>query len=308
MPLSKKLNQASKIAIIGNGAIGNLLAFRCHQLDYDYGVVTRDNQKIELDVSDIDNKHYRFPLPVTSINSIAESDIIIVPIKAYQVADFIEQAHRYIKPWQTIVLLHNGMGTIEQVQQQLPHNNLLAATTTYGAFKPQVNQLAIKGHGETQLGWIQRNITIQTTKIENMLSALLPPSNWHADILFSLWLKLAINAAINPLSALHEVKNGELAQAKYQIQIAALCDEITLIMQHLGFELESDRLINAVKHVIQQTRDNYSSMNRDLQAKRKTEINFINGYIVEQAARFNLPCPVNLALCTEIRQQEVSTQ
>jgi 2-dehydropantoate 2-reductase len=122
-----------------------------------------------------------------------------------------------------------------------------------------------------------------------------------------LWLKLAINAAINPLSALHKVKNGELAQAKYQIQIAALCDEITLIMQHLGFELESDRLINAVKHVIQQTRDNYSSMNRDLQAKRKTEINFINGYILEQAARFNLPCPVNLALCTEIRQQEVST-
>lgn len=307
MPLSTKLNQPSKIAIIGNGAIGNLLAFRCHQLSYNYVVVTRDNQKIELDVSDIDNRQYRFHLPVGSLNSLAESDIIIIPIKAYQVADFIEQAHRYIKPWQTIVLLHNGMGTIERVRQQLPHNNLLAATTTYGAFKPQVDQLAIKGCGETQLGWIQCNVADHKVEIQNMLSALLPPSHWHNDILFPLWLKLAINAAINPLSALNKVKNGELAQAKYQIQITAICDEITLIMQHLGFELESDRLLNAVKHVILQTSDNYSSMNRDLQAKRKTEINFINGYIVEQAARFNLPCPVNLALCREIRQREVST-
>ena len=134
----------------------------------------------------------------------------------------------------------------------------------------------------------------------------MPPSNWHQDIRFSLWLKLAINAVINPLSALHNIQNGKLAERQYETQIIALCDEITQIMQHLEFVLEADRLLNTVKQVIQQTSENYSSMNRDISGRRKTEIEFINGYIVKQAMQLGLPCPCNLALFNEIRHRELA--
>ena len=141
-----------QVVIIGNGAIGNLLAFHCHLLKLDYAVVTRDEQEIELAVTDTKEKTLSFALPIIPFNLIGQFELIVIPIKAYQVAAFIEQAEVFIQPWQTLVLLHNGMGTIEHIQKRLPCINLIAATTTYGAFKPERNQLAIKGIGETQLG------------------------------------------------------------------------------------------------------------------------------------------------------------
>jgi 2-dehydropantoate 2-reductase len=291
------------VVIVGNGAIGNVVAYRCTQLGLCYGVITRAEKAIDLDFIDVNHETFRFPLPIIPLSLIGQSPLIILPVKAYQVSSFIEQVHELIEPWQTLVLLHNGMGTIEQIQKRLPQVNLVAATTTYGAFKPTTDQLALKGKGETHLGWIQHNNGNQS-EIEDLLSSLLPPSIWHKDIRFALWRKLAINAAINPLTALYDIQNGELVKDQYQQQINALCDETTNIMGHLGFILESDELLNAVNHVIRQTSKNYSSMNRDIKAKRTTEIAFINGYIVDQASRLGLSSPLNLRMLNEIQYLE----
>lgn len=302
--MSIQQHKNRQVAIIGNGAIGNLLAFRCRLLGLDYGVVSRNEQKIEIDVIDSNDEKVSFALPITPLKSIDQFKVILLAVKAYQVEPFITQAQALIQPWQTLVLLHNGMGTIELVQKKLPTINVVAATTTYGAFKPDTNQLAIKGKGETQLGWIQHP-TANTNEIEELLSALLPPSTWHQDIRLALWRKLAINAVINPLTALYNIKNGELAQPGYQRQISALCDEISHIMQQLGFDLKTDDLLTAITRVIQQTGANYSSMNRDINAQRITEIDYINGYILKQAAKLGLSCPNNLALLNEIKQREI---
>jgi 2-dehydropantoate 2-reductase len=241
--------------------------------------------------------------PNTSIiTGPSQFDLLILPVKAYQVLPVLEQLHPFIKPKHIIVLLHNGMGTIEQVRRLLPNNPLIAATTSYGAFKPDVNTLVETGVGQTHLGWLGNVDAKLKQSIEPILSALLPPSNWHQDVSLALWKKLAINAVINPLTAIHNVKNGELAHTKYQTEVSNICSEITKVMNALDYFVESTELVENVNRVITATANNYSSMHQDLKFKRQTEIAFINGYVTSKAAKLDIKVPSNQRLLEQIRQ------
>ena len=291
-----------KLAIVGKGAIGGLIGFKCHNLGYDYQHLIKTQQQPLLKVTDIAGDPYRL-IPNTSVVTKPDQfDLLILPVKAYQVMPLLEQLRAFIQPSHIIVLLHNGMGTIEQVKEKFPNNPLVAATTSYAAFKPDKNSLIETGLGQTHLGWLGNIDTALKESIEPILSALLPPSHWHQDIGLALWKKLAINAVINPLTAIHKVKNGMLADKKYHTSIANICGEVAEVMMALDYSTNSFDLIKNVQKVIKATANNYSSMHQDLKLKRHTEIDFINGYITSKAAKLNIKVPHNQQLVEQIKQ------
>jgi 2-dehydropantoate 2-reductase len=301
---TKTLPSFPKIAIVGKGAIGGLIGFKCHQLGYDYQYLIKSQNQPLFKVTDIAGVSHSFIPNSTVITKPNQFDLLILPIKAYQVMLVLEQLEPFIHPKHIIVLLHNGMGTIEQVKKKQPNNPLVAATTSYGALKFDANTLIETGLGQTHFGWVS-NVEVELKQmIEPILSALLPPSNWHQDINLALWKKLAINAVINPLTAIHNLKNGELAGLKYSTNISIICCEIANVMQALGYSIDSLELIKNVQQVIKATANNYSSMHQDLKFGRHTEIEFINGYVIDKAAELNIKVPHNHRLIEQIRQLE----
>jgi 2-dehydropantoate 2-reductase len=291
-----------QLAIVGKGAIGGLIGFKCHQLGYDYQHLIKPQQQALFKVTDIAGVSHSFKSNSSVITKPNPFDLLILPVKAYQVMSVLKQLKPFIQPHHIIVLVHNGMGTIEQVKQMLPNNPLIAATTSYGALKPDANTLLETGLGQTHLGWIGNVDKTSKQSIEPLLSALLPPSNWHQDISLALWKKLAINAVINPLTAIHNLKNGELAEVKYNTNITDICCEIANVMQALGYTVDSLTLIKNVQQVISATANNYSSMHQDLKFERRTEIEFISGYVTSKAAELNIKVPHNQRLLEQIRQ------
>ncbi|MFT5840124.1 MAG: 2-dehydropantoate 2-reductase [Flavobacteriales bacterium] len=298
----KTPNNFLKLAIVGKGAIGGLIGFKCHKLGYDYQHLIKTPQQSLFKVTDIAGDSYDL-IPNTSvITKPAQFDLLILPVKAYQVMPVLDQLQAFIQPRHIIVLLHNGMGTIEQVKEKLPNNPLVAATTTYSAFKPDKNTLIETGFGQTHLGWLGNIDTALKQSIEPILSALFPPSHWHQDIGLALWKKLAINAVINPLTAIHNVKNGRLADKKFHASISNICGEVAKVMMALDYSINSAELIDNVQKVIKATANNYSSMHQDLKLKRHTEIAFINGYITCKAAELNIEVPHNQQLVEQVKQ------
>lgn len=295
-----------KIAIVGMGAIGGLIGFKCHQLGYDYQYLIKTPQLRPLEITDITGTAHSFTPNTSAITKPAPFDLLILPVKAYQVLSVLGQLQSFIKPNHVIVLLHNGMGTIEQVENTLHNNPLIAATTSYAAFKPNANTLIETGLGQTHLGWVGTFDRAIKQSIELILSELLPPSHWHQNISFALWKKLAINAVINPLSSIHNVKNGELADIKYSTNIFNICCEIANVMSTLGYSITSLELVKNVQQVIAATANNYSSMHQDIQFKRQTEVAFINGYVTSVAAELNIEVPHNKRLFEKIRRLELS--
>jgi 2-dehydropantoate 2-reductase len=118
-------------------------------------------------------------------------------------------------------------------------------------------------------------------------------------------LKLAVNSAINPLTALHQCRNGELLQLPdIAAQVAQLCAELSRVAASAGQALAPATLAAAVFAVIRDTAANRSSMLQDLSQRRRSEIDFINGYIVQCARRAQLACPAHAALWQAVKARE----
>jgi 2-dehydropantoate 2-reductase len=118
-----------------------------------------------------------------------------------------------------------------------------------------------------------------------------------SDTASLLWGKLVINAAINPLTALLRVPNGELLErpaARELLAEAAL--EATSVALKQGISLPYPDPVLAVQEVARNTAANYSSMLQDVMRGTITEIEAINGAIVKMGEHFGVPTPVNRML------------
>jgi 2-dehydropantoate 2-reductase len=109
---------------------------------------------------------------------------------------------------------------------------------------------------------------------------------------------------INPLTAIHNLKNGELTNIQYNVDISNICFEISKVMRALDYPIDSTELVKNVQQVIAATANNYSSMHQDIKFKRRTEIEFINGYVTSKATDLNIKVPHNQRLLEQIRQLE----
>ena len=112
---------------------------------------------------------------------------------------------------------------------------------------------------------------------------------WSTDILARLWRKLALNCAINPLTVLHDCRNGGLSE--HPAEVAILCTELTELLQRCGQPAAADNLHEEVQRVIHATAANYSSMHQDVALGRRTEISYLLGYACAAAQRHGLQLP-----------------
>jgi 2-dehydropantoate 2-reductase len=271
--------------IVGQGAIGSLLAGICQQQQLDYAVLPRSGVCEPVRLTRLDGCQLEFnPVPVSPAQ-LQGDELILLPLKAFQIVPAVQQLKPYLTK-QTLVLLNNGMGVTEQVQKLLPDSPLIAGISKKAAYK-KGSQVLETAAGNTELGWILRPGSDSAQMTEKRLGRLLAPCIWHQDLQPALWQKLAINAVINPLTALHNIKNGELLKPEYQQQISRLCDETKTLMQRKNIS-GWQHIDTVVASVINSTANNYSSMHQDIAHNRATEIDYINGYLVQQGQQAGL--------------------
>ncbi|WP_077066453.1 ketopantoate reductase family protein [Catenovulum maritimum] len=289
--------------IVGNGAVASLLTAALFQHKLKYQVILKPEHKASFyQLACLNAKQLKVPLPRYDFKE--KIDFLILPIKAYQVENTLKQLKNQLEPNATLVLLHNGMGTEEIVNELLPNARVILATTTHGAYKPQLNQVNQTGLGETYFG----STTEQTAnqKLNELINAW-QPAYWSQDISQKLWLKLAINTAINPLTAIYQVKNGELLKADWRNQLIDIAYEINQAALAKSIHLTQNDILEQILTVADKTKDNFSSMNRDVFYKRKTEIDFINGYLLNIAAENQLQLPTIETLYNKVKALEVET-
>jgi 2-dehydropantoate 2-reductase len=206
---------------------------------------------------------------------------------------------------QVVLLLQNGMGVSERVRERWPALRIWNAVTTAGVWRAGEFELHCVAQGETGAG---RHDDAGDARCDDFVQALfasqlMQPS---ADIHAVLWRKLAVNACINALTAIHDCRNGELLEKpEAHARMARIAAEVERVAQADGVHLDTPVLAMA-EAVCRLTAQNFSSMNRDVVAGRPTEIDFINGHVVSVAQRHGLAADENLAILHHIR--ELSSQ
>lgn len=295
-------NSQLKVGIIGLGAIGCLISSQIPANTQVYALPSNSNLnhiKFQLEANK-QSKQYTF-----DVWRGQALDVIIICCKAIQCLSALDLWQSAISESSQIVLLQNGMGQHEQVASRFPNNTIYAASTTEGAYKKSstgnsVQHIIHAGHGITQWGYYGPESRVkEALKLD--LSSLQGQHKWHDNITDVLFSKLAINAVINALTVKYNCPNGDLIHNPVIAQeLESLCLETENFFAVVKWPLDF-KLIEKAQFIAEKTAQNISSMLQDIRAKRETEIDFINGYLLNRAKTINYPLPQHQQLFNDIK-------
>ncbi len=289
--------------ILGAGAIGCLFAARLGQAGVSCSLVLRDAgpSSREFVLEDERGRH-TLSLPATAAIDSSPIDHLLITTKAYDVEAALRSVRHRLQPGNAVLILVNGMGLLEIAAAIVPEAKLFAGTTTQGAHRTGARSIRHAGSGITRLG--AAGSSAKPDWLPDWQAAPLA-CEWETDIRSALWHKLAINCAINPLTALHRVRNGELASdAALAHEVGVLCREIAAVSEAAGYGGTAGRIEQDTLEVIRRTAANQSSMLQDIRAGRRTEIEFITGYLVRRADALGVSADRNRELLERIRRLE----
>lgn len=229
---------------------------------------------------------------------LASSDLLLVTLKAWQVSDAVRTLAASLHGACPILLLHNGMGTLEELRTV--RQPILLGVTTHAA-KHGGNIIIHIANGTTHIG-PGNAAGREFSRLAETLHHALPDVAWHDNILPASWNKLAVNCVINPLTAIYNCTNGELKQ--HRKEIVSICHEVALVMERDGHHTTPDDLLAYIEQVIASTAENISSMLQDIRLQRHTEIDYITGYLLQRARSHDMSAPLNSRIDELIKHKE----
>lgn len=221
----------------------------------------------------------------------------LVLVKAWQTERAAQQLAACLPAVGLALTLQNGWGNREALEQALGPDRVALGTTTLGATLLAPGVVRAGGQGPVTLGSHPR-----VQPLANLLRAAGFDVRLAGDVAGLAWGKLVINAAINPLTALLRVPNGQLLErpeARALMGLAA--SEAAAAGLAQGLHLPFDDPVAAAEDVARRTAVNHSSMYQDVQRGRPTEIDAICGAVVQAGERVGVATPVNRTLWLLVR-------
>ena len=224
-----------------------------------------------------------------------QADWVIVLVKAGDTAAAAVTAAR-LHPL-GVLSLQNGL-TVDLLRAHCDAPRVEQGITTEGAYRDEAG-VHPSGAGETL-------VPPGFEPVAAMLAAAGLRTRVEAAIGAARLAKLLVNVAINPLAALHRVRNGALLDAPLRAQLDALVREAWPVLRAEGLALDEGEALARVHTVAQATATNRASMLQDVLAGRRTEIDAITGALLAMAARQQRSLPLHEALFRQLRALEAS--
>ncbi|WP_313798773.1 2-dehydropantoate 2-reductase [Cytobacillus sp.] len=294
-----------KIGIIGGGSIGLLLA---HYLmkHYEVHVYVRSNKQMnklltEGLVFEKEKKMMNEAINVSLFSGWnAEEELTIIAVKQYQLPAVIEKIKSTnTKGKCTFLFLQNGMGHLRLLNELYGHT-IVVGTVEHGANKIKDNHIIHTGEGLINLALYQGEneselAELLATPIENFPFVL--QKNYNEMLL----QKLIVNAVINPLTAVLNINNGLLLEnPHYYYLFKEFFNEVSTILDLM----DKEKTFRHLENISRKTAENRSSMLKDMDEQRPTEVDAILGFVLNEARKKQLKAPFSESFYHLIKGKE----
>ncbi|MBU1276879.1 MAG: 2-dehydropantoate 2-reductase [Proteobacteria bacterium] len=300
-----------KIAIVGPGAMGLMLAARLKQAGAEVSLLDHRAQRAQI----IDRQgvflehpqgedHYAIPASAQP-EILAGVDLAIICTKAYHTQEVARALRAHLGPQARALTMQNGAENVETLVDALGPERVLGGITSEGATLLGPGQVRHAGRGLTHIGPAQGPVDDFTAQVLELLLAAGFQAEASEGVQNLIWTKLVINVGINPLTAILEVPNGRLLELAPAGEVmAAAVEEAVAVGRALGVRFLHEDMLASVQQVARRTGANISSMLQDVRAKRRTEVAYINGAVVRQGEQAGVPTPVNQTLTHLVQAKE----
>ena len=290
----------NKIIVLGAGAIGSIYGALLSKKND----VTLIGNKAHVDavnskglsISGDINETFHLKAD-TEIRGIPENTLIILTTKAYDSAKTIKRIKKLLKKDTVILVLQNGLGNEEVVKRVAGDKaKILRGVTAMAAEFFESGAIGFWS-GETI---IEQNEDAE--RIAEIFAKCMLKTRLFNDINIEVWNKLVVNCVVNPLSALFHVRNCELVSGSLKTVRHGIVRECVKVGKAEEITFPEDLEKKVDEKISSYT--NFSSMYQDVVKGKKTEIDFLNGKIVELGRKHNILTPVNETLVCLIKFME----
>ena len=284
--------------ILGVGSIGGLFAHRLRAGGAEVRLLSRDatesHRQLTL-ATKPDSVAHRFECE--SVDNTAAIEHLLITTKSWGAHDAIKRIQHRLTERTVVVAMMNGMQHVDDLKPLIPETQLFLASTTAGCHRSGDTWVPA-GTGRTIIG---TDTERPTPPWLGCWQLGVPNLSWRVNMTERLVEKVAINCCINPLTAVHRVKNGDLLAEIHRDQVTTVISEVSSVLDDLGYPALSMELGRRVHEVMTDTAENRSSMLNDVMAGRRTEADAIVGWLLRQTKR-ELPALTELA--TQLRALE----
>jgi 2-dehydropantoate 2-reductase len=291
------MNQ-NEILIAGTGALAVLFAARLTEAGHSVSIL--GTWKAGLDalrskgarIVNADGTESVYKVRVTNDpRECKDAKHALVLVKAWQTERVASQLKDCFAEDGLAVTLQNGLGNYETLMLGLGPARVALGATTTGA--------TLLGPGLVRAGG-EGVISIERHQAIGPMEEALKSARFNLQLVHDaqslVWGKLVINAAINPLTALLGIPNGELLERPSAREVmSALAREVADVAAAEHIRLPFSDPVKAAEDVARMTAANHSSMLQDIRRGAPTEIDAICGAVVRAGKKHNLPTPANWA-------------
>jgi len=238
------------------------------------------------------------------MSGVRDCSLILFSVKANDTSATAIQMEPFVRQDAIVVCLQNGVDNADQVRAAA-HVAAVPAVVYVAVSVPESGRVKHLARGDLIIGPPSE----QTTYLADVFVRAGIPCRISDNIQGELWLKLLRNCALNAISALGQVRYGQIAQnddaRKLMEQIV---DEVLAVACAAGLVLpgvdDRESGMAAAMELATQMADAFSSTAQDLNRGRLTEIDALNGYISRRGAELGIPVPANHALFTLVKLAE----
>jgi 2-dehydropantoate 2-reductase len=294
-----------KIGIIGGGSIGLLFSYYL-SVHNEVSIYTRTQEQ-----TDLINKHGLHLVKGGGIEQASvqvaaapveewtgSEDLTVIAVKQYQLADLMTDIKNKAKG--KILFLQNGYGHIKLLSE-LATPDIYVGSVEHGAVRENGFTVQHNGMGVTRIA-VYRGKTGHHRELTTIAPSDFP-FIFESDFKEMLIKKLVVNSVINPLTAILKVKNGELIHNPFYFEIfKQMFKECAYVLDLPDQEQYFQNLMT----VCEKTANNHSSMYKDIENGRQTEIDAILGYLLELARSKKIKAPLihNYYQCIKGKEHE----
>jgi len=296
----------SKIVIMGPGSVGMLIAAKLTLCGYSPTLYHYDDKKAmnlsgNIKLIEYDSlKSLPINAAVTADKTVFSSaDLVIICVKSYSTESAAEILSEHLKTDAKILTLQNGLTARPTLLQYFRHANLYSATTSLGSIKKDDFTVLETGNGITTIEDKTGADSIADIFLSSGIGVAMTD-----NISSAIWQKAAINCAINPLGALLNKRNGELAADSELLSLmTAIANEVARVGEKLGVDVPKNGWKNKLSYICSQTKDNCNSMWQDLNNDKQTEIDALNGAVAAYAKSSDTRAVLNKTMTILIKSK-----
>lgn len=275
-----------KVAVVGPGAMGCLYAAKLVKAGVECVLIDHTEERAKRLTKQgitVETGGEQETVPVRVLTRAPSgTGLVIVLAKSYATPSLT------LPPDAAILTIQNGLGNVETLCSMAGSQRILAGSTSEAATLIAEGVTRHVAPGQTRFGaW--------TSCEPEEAHRVLTQAGFNVEITpapgQTLWEKAAVNAGINPLTALLNVPNGRLIESRETRQLLRdLVVEAAKVASTEGYRF-AQSLVERTEQVCVDTADNVSSMLQDIRAGKRTEIDAISGEILRRAQLASVPAP-----------------